>query len=309
MRRSIPAARCLLAALVLVLLLPATGSASGPAATGLAYLKVGFGARSVALGNAVVSHVDDASAMAWNPGALPLLTGTKAELVHQENLDGVRNEYAALAHVLGVRHGAGISFQGTWTSPLQRYNAYGDYEGEFGYSDIGLSAGYGYAPIEQVGVGVAVEYLREAIDTFTATGLAWSFGVQARGILPRTDAGFAILHLGSDMKYETQAFRLPLTIQGGLSHLVPIAFPGGTVRLAVELRRVRDERASVLVGTEYEYQRTARVQVGYRTGLDNESVSFGMGVGRGPIRGQYSFVPVKNNVGDQHRIAVQFALR
>ena len=62
-------------------------------------------------------------------------------------------------------------------------------------------------------------------------------------------------------------------------------------------------------GTEYEYQHAARVQVGYRSGLDSESVSFGMGVGKGRVRGQYSFVPFKNNLGDQHRIAVQLALR
>jgi hypothetical protein len=307
MGRSIPAARGLLAALVLVLLVG--GGDSAAAATGLAYLKVGVGARAVALGNAVTSNVDDATAMGWNPGALPLLTGTNAELMHQESLDGVRYEYAALVHTLGARHGAGISFQGLWTNPLKGYNSSGQYEGEFAYSDIGLSAGYGFAPIERVGVGVAVEYLREAIDTFAATGLAWNLGIQAREVLPHTDAGFAVLHLGSDMKYESQAFRLPLTIQGGLSHLVPLDFLGGTVRVAVEMRKVRDEKASGLVGTEYEYQHLARVQVGYRTGLDSESVSFGMGVGKGRVRGQYSFVPFKNNLGDQHRIALQVALR
>jgi hypothetical protein len=309
MRRSIVAARDLLAALALVLLLPAAGSGAGSVATGLSYLKVGAGARSVALGNAVVSHVDDASAMGWNPGALPLLCGSNAELMHQESLDGVRHEYVALSHALGAWQGAGVSFQGVWTNPLKKYDLNGQYEGEFGYSDIGLSIGYGLSPIERVGVGAAIEYLREAIDTFTATGVAWNFGVQAREILPRTDAGFAVLHLGSDMKFEKQAFRLPLTMQGGLSHLVPLSSLGGTVRLAVEVRKVRDEGISGLVGTEYEYQHAARVQIGYRSGQDSESRSFGMGVGKGRIRGQYSFVPFKNNLGDQHRIAVQMALR
>jgi hypothetical protein len=309
MRCSIPAATRPIAVLALVLLLPAVGFAAGTAVTGLSYLKVGVGARSVAIGNAVVSHVDDASAMGWNPGALPLLTGTNAELMHQDGLDGLRNEFAALAHAFGGRHGAGISFQGAWTNPLKKYDLSGQYEGEFGYSDIGLSVGYGFSPIERVGVGAAVEYLREAIDAFTATGLAWNFGVQAREILPRTDAGFAVLHFGSDMKYETQAFRLPLTIQGGVSHLVPLSALGGTVRLAVEVRKVRDEEACGLVGAEYEYQHAARVQVGYRSGQDSESVSFGMGAGKGRIRGQYSFVPFKNNLGDQQRIAVQMALR
>jgi hypothetical protein len=247
--------------------------------------------------------------MGWNPGALPLLAATSAELVHQESLDGVRTEYLALVHPFGSRHGAGVSLQGAWTSPLKKYDLNGEYQGEFGYSDLDLSAGYGFALTDGIGAGVAVEYLREAIDTFTATGLAWSAGVQVRGILPRTDAGFAVLHLGSDMEFETQAFRLPVTLQGGVSHLVPLSAVSGTARLAVEVRKVRGEDACGLVGAEYEYQRVARVQIGYRSGLDNESMSFGMGLGRDRIRGQYSFVPFENNLGDQHRIAMQLALR
>lgn len=304
MRRLIPAATGLPAALVLISLL----SGVSAAATGLSYLKVGVGARSVAIGNAVVSHVDDASAMGWNPGALPLLGGTQAEVMHQESFGGVRHEYAAAVRAFGLRHGTGVSFQGTWTPPLRGYDESGQFQGEFGYSGIDVSGGYGFSPLEGVGVGVAVEYLREAIDTYAATGLAWNFGAQAREILPRTDVGFAVLHLGSDLKYETKAFRLPLTIQGGVSHLVPIGSLDGTVRLGVEMRKVRDEHSQVLLGTEYEHQNTVRVQIGYRTGLDSESVSFGLGVGKGTIRGQYAFVPFQDNLGDQHRIALQLVL-
>jgi hypothetical protein len=304
MRRLIPAATGLPVALALVSLL----SGVSAAATGLSFLKVGVGARSVAVGNAVVSHVDDASAMGWNPGALPLLGGMRAEVMHQESFGGVRHEYAAAVRALGPRHGVGVSFQGTWTNPLKGYDESGQYQGEFGYSGIDVSAGYGFSPVQRVGVGVAMEYLREAIDVHTATGLAWQFGVQAREILPGTDAGFAVLHAGSDLKYEARAFRLPLTVQGGLSHLFPLSSVGGSVRLAMEMRHVRDEDTQLLLGTEYEYQHAARVQVGYRSGLDSESVSFGLGVGRGKIRGQYAFVPFQDNLGDQHRIALQLAL-
>jgi hypothetical protein len=309
MRRLIPAALRLAAALALVLLLPLPTLGAGSAPTGLSYLKVGVGARAVAVGNAVVSHVDDATAMGWNPGALPLLGGTRGELMHQESFGGIRNEYLALAGALSPRHAVGVSFQGLWTSPLNKYDESGQFLGEFGYSDIDLSAGYGFTPTDRIGAGVAVEYLREAIDTNTTTGLAWNFGVQAREVLPRTDVGFAVLHVGSDMKYQVQAIRLPLTLQGGVSHLASVGSLGGTVRLSVEGRKVRDEDAQVLVGTEYENQHAARVQVGYRTGLDSESVSFGLGVGRGRVRAQYSYVPFQDNLGDQYRIALQMVLR
>jgi hypothetical protein len=309
MRRLVPAVLSLTAACALILLWPIPTLGAESTTTGLSFLKIGVGARAVAVGNAVVSHVDDASAMGWNPGALCLMGGTRGELMHQESFGGIRNEYAAFAHALSPRHGVGASFQGLWTSPLNKYDESGQFMGEFGYSDLALSAGYSFSPFEQVGAGVAVEYLREAIDTNTATGVAWNFGVQAREILPRTDAGFAVLHLGSDLKYQVQAIRLPLTVQGGVSHLLPLNSLGGTVRLAAEMRKVRDEDGQVLFGTEYEYQHAARVQIGYRTGLDSESVSFGLGVGKGRLRGQYSYVPFEDNLGDQHRIALQMVLQ
>jgi len=153
-----------------------------------------------------------------------------------------------------------------------------------------------------------MEYLREAIDTFTATGVAWNFGVQAREILPRTDAGFAVLHLGSDMKYETQAFRLPRTMQGGVSHLVPLSALSGSVRLASSCARSA-ERMSMVSWARNTSISTRR---GCRSGIapaGQRVDELRDGCRQRADPRQYSFVPVKNNLGDQHRIAVQIALR
>ena len=50
----------------------------------------------------------------------------------------------------------------------------------------------------------------------------------------------------------------------------------------------------------------ARLQVGYRSGLDTQNISLGLGIGRGHIRGQYAFVPFRESLGDQHRISLLF---
>lgn len=273
------------------------------ASTGLSFLKIGAGTRAVALGNAVVSHVDGPSATYWNPGALPLMDRSQAELMHNESFQTVRYEFATLTTRFG-RHGFGGALHGVWTDNLLGYDEAGNYTGEFGYAGMVVSGTYGFALTEGIGVGVGVEYLREQIDTFDATGTAFNFGIQARDLLPRVDVGLAVRHLGSEMKYDLESFDLPATVQGGVSYLIPLPGLRGAFRIAAEVQSVRDEDTRLLIGTEYQYQEYTRLQFGYRSGLDSEDVSLGVAVGKSGLQAQYAFVPFSENLGDQHRFSV-----
>ncbi len=280
---------------------------SAEAATGLSYLKVGAGARAIALGNAVVSNVADPTANYWNPGALAFAPGTEIELMHNESFQTVRYEFAGLSHRKG-RHGFGAAFHGVWTDDLTGLDVQGNSTGSFGYAGIAIAGNYALALNETMGLGIGVEYLREQIDRYEATGLAASIGFQAREVLPRTDVGFAALHLGSSMKYETEEFDIPTTFQGGVTHRVPVASMDGEFRLSAEVRAVRDEDTQIVFGSEYRYQDFTSLQVGYQTNHDTQDVAFGIGLGRGRVRGQYAFSPFGQNLGDQHRFSVRVGL-
>lgn len=279
---------------------------SASSATGLAYLEIGAGARSIALGNAVVSNVDGPDATYWNPGAVALLPGTQAEVMHTESFQTVRYEFASLTRSLG-RHGIGASFHGVWTDNLQSYDETGAFLGDFGYAGMAVSGNYGFAVTENLGIGLGVEYIREQIDVSDASGMGVSFGVQARELLPRTDFGASALHLGSAMKYEAEEFDLPTIVQGGITHRLPLQALDGQMQISAEVRKARDDDAQILFGTEYRYRQFTRLQVGYQTNHDTQDVSFGVGLGMEHIRGQYAFAPFSDDLGDQHRFSVQLA--
>jgi hypothetical protein len=128
--------------------------------------------------------------------------------------------------------------------------------------------------------------------------------MQVRELLPRTQVGLSVLHLGSSVKYETESFNLPTAVQGGISRNFPVSVLDGDLLLAAEVRKTRDEPTQLLLGTEYSYQNLARLEVGYRSGLDTQDASLGFGIGNGTIRGQYAYVPFGENLGDQHRISL-----
>jgi hypothetical protein len=295
-------------ALAAALVLAGLAAAARPVSadpTGMAYLKIGAGADAVAMGEAVVSNVDGPSATYWNPAALAFLPNLQASVVHNESFQTIRQEFAALVRPIGPV-GAGLSFHGTWTENLDSYDEQANFLGQFGYYGLAVAASAGTKLSEQWGVGATVKLLREAIDVYDASGVAFDLGVQGRDLLPRLDVGFAVLHLGGSMTYIDQAFDLPMTIQGGATYHVPMANMKGEALLAAEFRKVREEDANLQLGLEYRVQQTARLRVGYRSALDTEDVSFGLGFLLGRMQADYAYVPFGEDLGSQHRIGLTF---
>lgn len=280
-------------------------SSAGAEPVGMAFLKVGAGAEAVGMADAVVSNVDGPTATYWNPAALAFLPNLQASVVHNESFQTIRQEFAALVRPIGPV-GAGLSFHGTWTENLDAYDEQANFLGEFGYFALALAGSAGYKVTPTWGVGASVKFLQEAVDVYDASGVAFDMGVQGRNVLPRLDVGLAVLHLGGSMEYIDQPFDLPLTMQGGATYHVPLTRMKGEALLAAEVRKVRDEDANLHLGLEYRIQQSARMRVGYRSALDTEDVSFGLGFLLGHVQADYAYVPFGEDLGSQHRIGLTY---
>jgi len=178
------------------------------------------------------------------------------------------------------------------------------FQGDFGYYGIAAGASYGLKLGENLGLGLGVDYLGEAMDVYNTSGLALNLGMQVREILPHTQIGVAVLHLGSSMKYESESFDLPTTVQAGISRAFPIDALGGQLLLSADVRKIRDETTEFLAGSEYSYHNLASLQFGYRSGLDTQDVSLGFGVGGRNVKAQYAYVPYSDNLGNEQRFSV-----
>jgi hypothetical protein len=287
-----------------ILLLPDAGLAADP--VGMSYMKIGAGAEATGMGEAVVSNTDGPTATYWNPGAVPLLQGFQASFVHNESFFDVRQEFVGITRAIG-RFGVGVSFHGTWVDNLKAYgDEPADYLGTFGYYGYAAGVSGGYRLTDAWGVGAGVQLLREAVDVYDASGTAFDFGIQGRGVLPRLDCGVSILHVGSSMKYIERSFQLPTTVQGGVTYHLPIPQASSEALIAVEARKIRDEDTSLRLGVEYRLQKAMSIRAGYRSALDTEDVSFGLGYRRARIQADYSYVPFGEDLGAQHRFGIVY---
>src|SRR5262249_46828080 len=149
-------------ALLLALVPAAAFAAAGE--TGMASLKLGVGARPMALGSAYVAIVDDPTATYWNAAGLAAVRGTQITAMHNQWIQDFRQEYAAVGLPLG-KGALGVSFSGFYTSsPLDGRDDVGNPTQDIGFNDLAMTAAYGRPIATGLDAGLAVRYLREMIE-------------------------------------------------------------------------------------------------------------------------------------------------
>ncbi len=281
--------------------------------TGLAFLKTGVDASSALVGEAVVSHVGDASACHWNPAGLASLESAQLMVSHIESFADLRHEFgAAVQPVGGVR--AGLFFNGIWTDDIEGYDRQANPTGKFGYASYALGLALGTAVTSSLDAGLAVKYLNESIDAYSATGWAADLGVQwdagsvwgafARPNGPTLNLGAALANLGGQVSFIDESIDLPLTFQGGATTTWPFDSIAGRVLVALEGRRVRGEDPAALMGVAYEFRELLKLGLGYQAGRDTRDLSLGLGVRQRGVAFHWAYQPIREDLGDEHRFSL-----
>lgn len=283
--------------LVVLLGLPAAASASETAA----FLKIGVGARALAMGGACTAIADDANTIAWNPAGLAGLTKRELSATHEDLTTDTRFDFATYAHPLkfGVLAAAGtylsqgrISGRDQNGAPTGGYNA----------ADEAAAVAYAARLGGDVDLGAAVKYIHSAIADASAQDAALDLG--ARYVFPEAlgpgtpSVGVAVQNFGPTMKYLDEAARLPLTFSAGLGYRLPAGFTA-----SLDYReRPYSHGSEASFGAEYLLLKRFAVRAGYNTaraytGDGGAAATFngfstGFGVKLSAYSLDYSFAPM-----------------
>jgi hypothetical protein len=306
--------RLLAAILVLgaVTALPVSARADDPGLTVLTFLKLGAGAHAATLGDAYVAVAGDASATYWNPAGLLGIARNDVLGSHNAWIQDLRHEFVALGAHRG-RHAAGISFIGLYTDDIESRDETGASAGHFGYSNNAFSASYAFQAVPALGVGATVRYLRESVvgtveGDFAMTGFAFDVGTTWHTPFTGLTAAGVLRNVGGKMSYDfdgAQEFDLPLALQVGWAYR-RADFQGGVLTVAGDLLKNRGDDTSLHIGAEYAYHGQFLFGAGYKSGLENENVSFGIGY-LNKVRVNYAFTPIYDDLGSSHRISLGYA--
>lgn len=299
---------------VCVLVGALSAHAAEPGTAGFLSLRLGPGARFAGMGDVGVSLARDASAAYWNPAGMTSVEGTSFVLQHNEWLQSVRAETAALAHAtnLGV---FGLYFSGLYMDQIERTTiASSTPEGFFNVYEIAVQGSWGHSlgRVERLGgidIGVGLKGLYSELDNETASGWAADVGVRLRTRVEGLTFAAAAQHLGPEMTFIQESFQLPATLRIGGDYQTSFARYRTGIALAYDLEVVNDdENLRNHFGAELSYHELLSVRGGVKTGFDSQGATFGVGVRKAGYSFDYAFTNIDNDLGDAHRFSLTIDL-
>ena len=274
-------------------------------------------ARSGSMGGAFVSILGDPAGLFYNPATIVSIDSSQASFTFFKHILDINAGSAVIATELeGVGHVAfGVNF--TSYGVFERTNREATVTGEFGASDMLITAGWGGDLGEGFSAGIGGSAIFSTIDDVGATALALDGGLAYVDTSRRLSAGLSILHVGTQLSaYGEETEPLPVDLKVGITHTLrglPLLVSLTFSRLLDEQDQFADRFSSFSIGGELTIAKPVRLRLGYnnRTRQDVpfgttkglSGFSGGVGVLFGGYRFDYGFNPL-GRIGGLHRVTV-----
>lgn len=295
---------CLLLA---ALLLPA-GPAAAAGTASAAFLRIGWGARPAAMGDAFTAAADDVDALYWNPAGLNQVKRLQQTFGHNNWLAGLNAEHAAFALRRDPRSviGAGVGFLSY--GDIERSNNFGYTEGYYSASDMALLFSYARQLKPKLAVGGTFKIIRERIESDTAQSFALDAGAQY-DYSPKLKLGATLKNLGTGVTLSKTSGSLPMALRAGAAYQFK-----KDLLLTSDLSMPFDDSLSLHFGGEYLYPTMVKsVRLALRAGFKTSSmgylgalsaISLGFGLEKGGLGLDYALSPY-GDFGMAHRLSLK----
>ncbi|MFQ6102787.1 MAG: PorV/PorQ family protein [Candidatus Glassbacteria bacterium] len=285
-----------------------SGFSNDRTGSGLAFLRIGVGARASGMGEAFVAVSDDASATYWNPAGCALIEKTEVMFMNNSFIQDISQEFVAVVTSFGDFK-VGGAFNLVNLGTLEKRDETGELRGEFKPFDLAASFSLAYPVMDWVDVGTSVKGVMEDIDTETAYGALFDVGFILRLPVDGLSVGGVVQNIGPAIKFIDVAFDAPRTWRGGVSYVRTIVGFSSQVGLALDLVSPMDDDFQVNVGGEVEYNEIVAGRLGFRGGADTQGITTGIGVRYRGFIIDYAYVPFSENLGNTHRIGISYRFR
>ncbi len=191
-----------------------------PGETGYNFLKLGIGARPVAMGSAFTAVADDAHSIFWNPGGIGLYPKFDATLMIMNLFTSVTYGSLGMKIPLGRNFGLGIggallSAQDTKRDPT------GEEIGEYYFNNFLFVSGFSLRPFTNFSLGFSLKGIATRLDTFFSYSLALDGGM-LYSFNKNLFFGAGLFHLGTPQNFIKEKNILPTSIRLGSAYKIPI---------------------------------------------------------------------------------------
>ena len=288
--------------LVMVLILIGRPSPFLAATSGLDFLKIGVGARPLALGEAYVALADDISAIYWNPAGLAQLERPEVGFTYNRWFEDIGYHFFGYSHPIddsvlafSIYYLGGGDIEGSDDGgiPTGNVSAY----------DLALAFSYSRRLIEGLSGGLNFKFIREKLSDEVASAFAFDLGALYKTGIDNLDVGLNIQNVGTRIKFIKESASLPLNFKLGLAYKL---FPANLLILTLDFNQLVNEGSYFGLGAECWIKDYIAVRVGGKFDPDiKDRIRFGLGLRRKNLRLDYAYTPHKI-LGDTHQFSVGF---
>lgn len=293
--------------IVFVLISFTTLSAQNAGSAGLSFLKLGFGARNIAMGDAGNALSEDVTALFYNPAKLAIDPKSEIIFMHNQWVQDLSSEvFGARTVIWGIPIALGANI--TSIDEIEVRTKPGEPEAKFNANYFFGSLSTGFKIVDEIYFGVTAKYLYEGLYQDDATGLGFDFGLSYITPIENLTASVVLKNLGSMNQLRYQKTVLPTEFRVGAMYFYEVS-SSIDVYTAAELQKYKSEdNAHFNLGLEGVYDKTIAVRAGYQTGYETRGLTYGFGLAWGSFKFDYAYTPFSLGIGNANIFSIQLSL-
>lgn len=298
------------------------------------FLKIGVGARGVAMGESFVAIANDASALYWNPAGLVQFDENQVIASHTDYVVDIRQTFFGAVYHLGDADALGVSVSSLSmkdmeiTTETQPFGT-GRF---FSFGDIAFGVSYARKMTEQFSFGATVRYAEETLDVLKMRSVMIDLGTLYWTGLGSTRFAVTISNFGSDVTpkgtitqfngatiSKFQSYSLPTVFKLGIA-MEAIEDEDSRLTTSLQLNHPNDNSEHFRIGAEYSYRNTLFLRGGVKrtigqklfgddqTSPEDFTIGAGFAVtleGLSRVNADYAFARF-GALGSVHRFSIAF---
>jgi len=291
-----------LLAAVLILTANVFAQNDGSANTGLSFLKLGAGARSMAMGDAYSSVSDDGTAVIYNPARLNAGADNNVTLMYNSAMQDLTNNFIG-AKLKFNKLGIGFGILKTSISDIEVRTMPGAAIDKFDAQNLSMNLSLCYELYKNLSVGVTSKLIYEKIYIDEASGVGFDIGTNY--VNDNLSTSFVISNLGSINALKETSSKLPTAVRLGGAY----NFKKNNLNfiLALEGYKVLDGgKLHINSGAEVGFKDLLFLRMGYQTAYDNKGFTSGIGLKYKGILLDYAFIPYSDSFGTSNTLSLGF---
>ncbi len=289
---------------VILVLASVVSAGGGPGTVGADFLRLGIGARPMALAGAYTAISDDVFGMASNPAGLAQIINAELGSYYANIIGDVHHGWIGFTHDISDMWSYGVELNMVYAAETRR-DSYGDPIGTYSVGLGTLGGAISIEPLPGFSLGISGHYVMQKYDQEVGQGFAGDFGLLYHTRFNGLRVGLVVENLGPKVKFQELSESMPMGVRVGLGS----SMFQQTLTVTGDFGLGFEGTMEACVGVEWEAVKGVSFRAGYDIFGDFDSWSgISLGIGLDALSGlmvgelDYAFVP-QLPMGYVHRVS------